>query len=285
MLLTKASAASNVESTVTGPKIVDLPSGQEGTSISPTIITTPISPDLHTICQQEEFSQANQLSSIEEDLAKVLEIVEKFEVESDFPLSVKGNLRHNSKFWKSIGAPYYILSIIENGYKLPFASSPEPVKLRNNKSARLHAEFVDQAIHELVLSGRVCVVAQKPLVVNPLSVSIQPCGKKRLILDLRHVNKCLVKQRVKYEDWKVALAYFTKGSYMFSFDLKSGYHHVEISQEYQTYLGFSWKASDSGDEIYYVFTVLPFGLSTAPYVFTKLLKPLEKNTGDYKVFV
>jgi len=42
---------------------------------------------------------------------------------------------------------------------------------------------VDQAIHELVLSGRVCVVAQKPLVVDPLSVSIQPCGKKRLILD------------------------------------------------------------------------------------------------------
>ena len=78
----------------------------------------------------------------------------------------------------------------------------------------------------------------KPLVVNPLSVAIQPCGKKRLILDLRHVNKCLVKQRVRYEDWKFALAYFTKGSYMFSFDLKNGYHHVEISQDYQTYLGF-----------------------------------------------
>ena len=187
----KAPAASNVERTITGPKIVDLPSGQ-GTIISPTIITTPF-PYLHTISQQEEFSQANQLSSFEEDLAKVLEIVGKFEVESDFPLSVKGNLRHNIKFWKSIGAPYYILPIIENGYKLPFASSPEPVKLRNNKSARLHAEFVDQAIHELVLSGRICVVAQKPLVVNPISVSIQPCGKKRLILDLRHGNKWLNK--------------------------------------------------------------------------------------------
>jgi len=42
-----------------------------------------------------------------------------------------------------------------------------------------------QAIHELVLSGCICVVAQQPLVVNPLSVSIQPCGKERLILDLR----------------------------------------------------------------------------------------------------
>ena len=154
MLITKASDVSNAENTVTGPQIVDLPSGQdlEATVTNPTIITTPL-PDLHTTSEQEEFSQANQLSSIEQDLAKVLEIVEKFEVESDLPLSVKGNL-------KSICAPYYILSIIENGYKLPFASLPEPVKLRNDKSARLHAEFVDQAIHELVLSGRICLVAQ-----------------------------------------------------------------------------------------------------------------------------
>ena len=40
MLLTKAFTASNVENTVTGPKIADLSSGQEPTVISP-IITTP----------------------------------------------------------------------------------------------------------------------------------------------------------------------------------------------------------------------------------------------------
>ena len=57
MLLTKASAVS-VENTVTGPKIVDLPSDQEATVINPTIITTPL-PDLHTTSQQEECSQAN----------------------------------------------------------------------------------------------------------------------------------------------------------------------------------------------------------------------------------
>ena len=171
----KGSAVSNVENTVIGPKTAVLPSGQEVTVTSPTI-TTPYQ-YLPTTSQQE-FNQASQLSSIEEDLAQVEEIVEKFEVDSGLSLSLKGNLRANIEFWKSIGAPYFILSLIENGYKLPFASSPEPVKLRNNKSARFHADFVDQAIHELVLSGRVCVVAKKPLVVNPLSVSVQPCGKK-----------------------------------------------------------------------------------------------------------
>ena len=55
---------------------------------------------------------------------------------------------------------------------------------------------------------------------------------------------------------------------MFSFDLKSGYHHVDIAEVHQKYLGFSW-----GDK-FYVFTVLPFGLSTACYIFTKILCPL-----------
>ena len=60
----------------------------------------------------------------------------------------------------------------------------------------------------------------EPFVANPLSVSVQPSGKKRLILDLRHVNKSLFKQSVKYEDWKTALYYFVKDAYIFSFDLK-----------------------------------------------------------------
>ena len=54
---------------------------------------------------------------------------------------------------------------------------------------------------------------------------------------------------------------------MFSFDLKSGYH-VNIAQEHWKYLGFTWKSH------YYVFTVLPFGLSSACYIFTKLVRPM-----------
>ena len=64
---------------------------------------------------------------------------------------------------------------------------------------------------------------------------------------------------------------------MFSFDLKSGYHHVEIFERHQTYLGFSWKHSNSNQVKFYVFTVLPFRLSSAPHVFTKIHKPLEKH--------
>ena len=61
--------------------------------------------------------------------------------------------------------------------------------LQNNKSALENMSFVSEAVSELVGDGRVIEVPFKPIVINPLTVSINRSGKKRLILDLRHVNK------------------------------------------------------------------------------------------------
>ena len=57
---------------------------------------------------------------------------------------------------------------------------------------------------------------------------------------------------------------------MFSFDLKSGYHHIDVAKCHRKYLGFEWGGS------FYAFVVLPFGLSSAPYVFTKMMRPLVR---------
>ena len=60
----------------------------------------------------------------------------------------------------------------------------------------------------------------------------------------------------------------------FSFDLKSGYHHVDIFPDHRKFLAFSWHFGTNCVR-YFQFTVLPFGLSSAPFIFTKLIKPLE----------
>jgi hypothetical protein len=57
----------------------------------------------------------------------------------------------------------------------------------------------------------------------------------------------------------------------FSVDLKSGYHHVDIHPDYWKYLGFEW----NGD--FYVFCQLPFGLASACYVFSKIIKQLAQR--------
>ena len=99
-------------------------------------------------------------------------------------------------------------------------------------------------------------------------------GKKRLILDLRHVNQFIQPLKVKFEGHLQALTYVKKGNLLYKFDLKSGYHHVSINKEFTKFLGFSWIIG--GKRRYFIFQVLPFGISSACHLFTKLLKPLVK---------
>jgi hypothetical protein len=68
-------------------------------------------------------------------------------------------------------------------------------------------------------------------VVNPLTVSINGKGKERLILDLRHVNKQVVLNKIKFENWITLKQYGTKGGFGFVlfYYLKSGYQRCSKS--------------------------------------------------------
>lgn len=172
--------------------------------------------------------------------------------------------------------PDFILSIIRCGYKIPFISSPPPQLFKNNGSAVNECVFVGDAILKLLRDNRIEEVFSSPDIVNPLSVSVQSSRKKRLILDLRHINLHLYKQKFRCEDLHTIKNVFAKDFFVFSFDLKSGYHHVDIFPDHRKYLAFSWDFG-KGHTRYFQFTVLLFGLSSAPFIFTKLLKPLITN--------
>ena len=97
--------------------------------------------------------------------------------------------------------PIALLSIlcIKCGYRIPIISTPCKTHFPNNKSALDNESFVESAISELVSNHAVVEVPFVPHVVNPLSVSIQSSGKKRGILDLRHVNQFIWRQTFKGE--------------------------------------------------------------------------------------
>ena len=56
-------------------------------------------------------------------------------------------------------------------------------------------------------------------------------------------------------------------------DLKSGYHYIYICQPHQQFLGFQWALGGAKNR-YFCFTVLPFGLLSAPYLFIKIFRLL-----------
>lgn len=169
-----------------------------------------------------------------------------------------------------------ILRIVEHGYFLPFHSMPPPTVFGNHRSALNHADFVEQAITDLLSVGSVQEVRSSDLtLISPLGVVPKKNSKLRLILDLRFLNQHLHLKKFKYEDLLVASQLVSRGDWFVTFDLKNGYHHIDIGVSHRTYLGFSFRVS--GRVRYFQFASLPFGLATAPYIFTKVLRPLVKH--------
>ena len=198
------------------------------------------------------------------------------------PVSAQGRLKLKIVcFWmNTLKASEFVLGIIRSGYRLPFIRFPPSVCVRNHHSALENTSFVSDSIQELLLANCIVESGSCPSVCSPLQVVTNAKEKHRLVIDLRYIHQYLNQYKFKYEGLNVIASLFRQNDCMITFDFKSGYH-VDINVDSWPYLVFSWQTS--GDyRRYFMFRVLPFGLSTACYVFTKLLRPLELNIGGQK---
>ena len=123
---------------------------------------------------------------------------------------------------------------------------------------------MQETIEDMLLSGTIKQVETPLEVIKSFSVSVNLKGKTWLILDLRHVNDHLDKEKKRIDDWKYFENYLqaNKG-YLFKFDLKNYYHHINTFQPHQVCLVF-----------YGVLTVPPNVLFLLCYHFA-CLKPLS----------
>lgn len=96
----------------------------------------------------------------------------------------------------------------------------------------------------------------------------KPDGSWRFILNLKKLNNFVNTVHFKLEDVRTAVKLMTPGCYMATIDLKNAYYLLSVKQSHRKYLRFIFKGK------LYEFTCLPFGLNTAPYVFTKIMKPV-----------
>uniref|UniRef100_A0A7M5XH70 Reverse transcriptase domain-containing protein n=1 Tax=Clytia hemisphaerica TaxID=252671 RepID=A0A7M5XH70_9CNID len=199
----------------------------------------------------------------------------------DFLLShnkprVKGSLRRHLHFWREkLEASTHILDVIEHGYKIPFRYNPPPFEFKNNKSALQHRNFVEETLESLLEEEK--FLKSRDLLLLTLCQWQSPSVKKRLILDISFLNQFLWKEKIKFDNWKVFEDFIDSDAEacLFKFDLKSGYHHVDIHCDHQKYLGFSWNFG-KGPKRYFLYSVLPFGLSSGPLIFTKIVRVLIK---------
>ena len=96
----------------------------------------------------------------------------------------------------------------------------------------------------------------------------QKGGGQRPVVNLRALNQFLSYEHFKMEGIHMLRDLLRKRDFMVKIGLKDAYFTVPIWKNHQKYLRFVWK------ETIYEFACLPFGISSAPRAFTKLMKPV-----------
>ena len=179
-------------------------------------------------------------------------------------------------FWTdTLKANDWVLDVLAHGYSLPFHSEPQPSNTKNNLSARKHLKFVREEVTKLQQTGVVEFVTEPPFIVSPLTVASNAQGKLRLCLDVsRSVNQYLNIPKVVLADLQTALQLTDPNDWQGVYDLSSAYHHIKIWPGHVKYLGAAFQQED-GSIQYFVYKFLPFGISSAVHVMTKVMKPFS----------
>ncbi len=185
---------------------------------------------------------------------------------------MRGRLRGRWVFWEGLGACQMVLNWVRVGFMAWFTQGVPTMSKVNQESCyepESHRRFVSASMEALKARGVVGVWKEEwgaPRVISPLKVVPKKGGKLRLILDLSRLNKYLRFPKFKYDSVRLIAELFEEGDYMFSWDAKDGYWHVDLHEDMWEYMCFEWEG-----EILF-FAVMPFGLAPACWVFTKMMR-------------
>lgn len=180
-------------------------------------------------------------------------------------LPVGGRLGHFSDRWADITQDKWVLSVVRNGYKIPFDRepplSPSPLFLGQSESPILQEE-----VQKLLLKGAVeRIFPEDPGFYSRIFLVPKKSGKLRLIIDLSRLNSFLKIQSFTMETAIKVRNAILPNDWTFSLDLTDAYLHVPIHVGSRKYLRFSIRGQ------IFQFRALPFGLATSPFVFTRIM--------------
>jgi hypothetical protein len=92
-------------------------------------------------------------------------------------------------------------------------------------------------------------------------------GGFRPIINLKKFNSFIVYRHFKMEGVSTVKQLNRKGDFMAKLDFKDAYLTIPVYPEHRAWLCFKWGGKT------FEFVSLPFGLSSAPWAFTKILRP------------
>ena len=187
---------------------------------------------------------------------------------------VGGRLQSFWEIWAHKGANPKVVSILKEGYVLPFKVRPplvrDPLIVSGyaNPIRDSHLQEAVQALIEKKAVERVRVQTSLAFF-NRLFIVPKPNHKWRPILDLSTLNQFLCVKTFKMETPETIRTSLQQEEWVTSLDFSDAYFHIPIHFTSRKFLRFHFQNQS------YQFRALPFGLSTAPMEFTGVVKEVK----------
>ena len=172
--------------------------------------------------------------------------------------------------WREITSDPNILQYVQ-GVKISFIKGIVPCQPAYRPSVfnTQQSEIVQNEIQSLLLKGVLKEShSETGEFVSTIFLRPKHDGSFRMILNLKQFNESVEYHHFKMDTLETVIRMMRPGCFMASVDLKDAYYTVPIHSDHQKYLKFVFNGT------LYQYTCLPNGLSSAPRIFTKLLKPV-----------
>ena len=172
--------------------------------------------------------------------------------------------------WRSITSDRFVLNMVW-GHHLQLRSYPPlfcDLRHFNVKAAAAHHPIIQKEVDELLTKGAIEPCSGGAGFYSSVFVVPKRTGGLCPILSLKHFNHYMHIPSFKMPTLKNIWQLIQRGDFAFSIDLQDAYLHIPIVKHHHCFLCFAWH------NVPYQWKVLPFGLATAPRVFTSLTKPI-----------
>ncbi len=203
-------------------------------------------------------------------VSELLHVSPVSESHSSSQVIVGGRVSKFASFWPSLTADFWILEAISLGVRIPFINAPFQSRPGANMSFNSEMRAIcDAEVKSLLLKRAIeKIPMEEKCFVSGIFVIHKSSGGFRPIVNLKGLNRFVDHFHFKMEGISVMKGMVRKGDFFTKIDLQDAYLTISIHPEHRMYLQFVWEGA------LFQFSCLCFCLSSAPWSFTKILKPL-----------
>ena len=170
--------------------------------------------------------------------------------------------------WTKVTCNNFILQIVQFGLKIQFFQTPPYLHLKSSPFPPSRVASISKEVSSLLDKSAIAIIPPCPeQFISPIfDVAKKESEDVRVILNLKILNTYIRKTKFRLEGYQVIFSMIHVGDFMVSIDLKDAFLMFSIHPAFHKYLCFEWL------NVRYCYTSMPFGLTSAPRIFTKVLK-------------